>query len=179
MAFVPHDTSRRKSIAKPLHAAGTSTVGVALDEDVQRQLAKARALLDKANEKLESKDKDPSDASQATANSEVTPKPPAPFFFASYKEPQKRQQVVKSVNENGLITTDGEKMASLSESESWEIRALDDVFDTNEAVVSSMAGRTLNEKDLATNIMYLRKQLQDADFSKIFDQRNRFIGDLD
>ena len=155
-------------------------MSVALNEDVERQLAKARALLDKANEKLKDEEEQASDTNQVkSATNASPPKPPVPFFFAAYKEPEKRSQVTKSVNENGLITTDGEKMASLSETETWEIRALDDVFDTNEVVISSMAGRTLSEKDLASNIMYLRRQLQDSDFSKIFDKRNRFIGDLD
>lgn len=160
-----------------------STV-LSLDEEVQRQLAKARELLETAKEKVIESTDDRTEPVASTDESgdkaalkKMGTKSAAPFFFASYNAPE-RQQVIKSINENGLITTDGEKMASQSEQEPWEIRKLDDVF-VDEAAVSSMAGRTLNEKDLATNIMYLRKQLQDTDFAAIFDKRNRFIGDLD
>jgi hypothetical protein len=184
MAFVPQDM-RRQRFTLERYSAESSTLVVGLDDEVKRQLAKARALLQRADEKLESEPA-PATNNQAIANKQdnnsveetkIDP-PTVPFFFASVKGPEKRDQVIKSVNENGLITTDGEKMASLSEQESWEIRRLDDVFE-NVAAVSSMAGRTLSEKDAAANIFSLRRQLQDSDFLRIFDKRNRFIGDLD
>jgi hypothetical protein len=152
----------------------------ALSEDVQQQLEKARALLQKSKEKLEATESSSEVVATGAAikkgkddsKTRIIP------FFASIKEPPKRELVIKSINDEGLITTDGEKMASISEKETWEIRRLDDVF-ASEAKVSSMAGRSLSEKDTAANIFALRRQLQDSDFLKIFDKRNRFIGDID
>ncbi|GKZ00194.1 hypothetical protein MPSEU_000972400 [Mayamaea pseudoterrestris] len=188
LAFAPRNIQKQRMSSLSVE---TGPLSVALDEEVKRQLAKARGLLERANER-EASDELAAAAAAAAATSsgkanvndidsndkdENIPVI-APFFFAAMKEPEKRSQVVKSVNENGLITTDGEKMASLSEAESWEIRRLDDVF-VSEAAVSSMAGRTLSEKDAAAGIFALRRQLQDSDFARIFDKRNRFIGDLD
>jgi len=79
-----------------------------------------------------------------------------------------------------LVTADGEKMAKLSEEEPWEYRSLLDVFenerDVNEDVYSK-ASQQLAQRDVAASIYNLRKELKTEDYRKIFDKRNRFIGE--
>ena len=76
-------------------------------------------------------------------------------------------------------------MAALSKSEAWERRSLGQMFqkekrvDFDGNVVEEDKERALSEKDLARNIFNLRRQLQDNDFKRVFDDRNRFIGEID
>ena len=74
----------------------------------------------------------------------------------------------------GLFTTDGDKMAELSEEEEWESRPLLEVF---ESEIEDTSSSVLNERDVAASIFNLRKTLQMEDYRKIFDKRNRFIGE--
>ena len=67
----------------------------------------------------------------------------------------KRTKVTKSTNEDsGLITTDGELMAVLSEEEEWEVRSLLDVFE-DELEVSDVS-KQLARRDAAGIIAAIR-----------------------
>jgi hypothetical protein len=132
-------------------------------------LERARQVLAKSKAKLE-----------ATGDA---PTNEIPFFAtsASMDRITKREQVTKSRDEEtGLITADGEKMARLSESEQWEMRSLLEVFENeigDTDGVSSMTSKRLAERDVAASIFNLRKQMQTEDYRRIFDTRNRFIGE--
>jgi hypothetical protein len=88
---------------------------------------------------------------------------------------------VKSRNsDTGLVMADGERMAELSEQEPWEYRSIYEIFssssnsnDDNENPTSRVEIQT----DVMASIQNLRKVLQTEDYRKIFDPRNRFIGE--
>lgn len=136
------------------------------DDDIARLQQKARLLLEKSRAKLDSR----------KIQEEL------PFFATKVQvRPVSRTSVIKTVNEEtGLVTADGEKMAALSEIEQWEWRSLSEVFESevsdNEDVYS-IASKQLADKDVAMQIFNLRKTLQDEDYKRIFDKRNRFIGE--
>jgi Fe2+ transport system protein B len=144
-----------------------------LDDDIKKQVAKAKELLEKAKakqaEEQESAEKNSSRISSSSSSS------------IQQKEKQtksldeKRSRVTKSKNEGtGLITTDGDLMALLSEEEEWELKALEDVFE-NEIEMDDHRG--LADRDVAASIFNLRMTLQNEDYKKIFDSRNRWIGE--
>lgn len=163
-AFVP---VQRQSLRSP------SVLTVHSDEEISRSVDRARALLEKTKAKLAAK-KQAKAAPPASAPA-ATNLP----YFASQEPPRaaRRASVIKTQGENGF-TTDGELMASLSEQEEWEIRAIAEVFERNELEdVYSMAGRQLAERDVAASLYNLRKTLRQEDYQKIFDKRNRFIGE--
>ncbi len=82
-------------------------------------------------------------------------------------------------------------MALLSKSEPWEIRSLSQLKFRQEVTLdydgntsSSEDGKpssssSLADRDVASSIYNLRRLLRNDDFMKVFDSRNRFIGDLD
>jgi len=65
-------------------------------------------------------------------------------------------------------------MAALSETEDWEARSFGDIFadDTDDLIDDGLASR-----DVAASIFNLRMRLNDADYRRVFDKRNRFIGE--
>jgi len=146
-----------------------TTLRASPEDEIARQLERARELLAKSKAKLE-----------ATGDAEPYE---IPFFATSYSmdSTTKREKVTKSRNEEtGLITADGEKMARISENEQWEMRSLQEVFeneigDTED--VTSMASKQLAERDVAASIFNLRKQMKTEDYRRIFDTRNHFIGE--
>lgn len=90
---------------------------------------------------------------------------------------ESKPSVVKSKNEEtGLITTDGELMATLSEEDEWELRELLDVFQS-ELEDETDLSKNLSKRDVAASIMNLRLSMHNEDYRKIFDKRNRFIGE--
>jgi hypothetical protein len=105
--------------------------------------------------------------------------PPRRIGTTSTSLDQKRDAVTKSRNaQTGMITTDGEKMAALSEKEEWESRPLMQVFQNeNNAASSSSTSRQLADRDVAASIFNLRQKLHTLDYQRIFDPRNRFIGE--
>lgn len=132
-------------------------------DDIGRLQERARVILEKSKAKLAN---EPIKSElEATGNA-------LPFFASQDRGKMKRNEVIKSKNDEGLITTDGEKMAELSEKEEWEVRGLLDVF---ESEIKSSDG--LKERDVAASIYNLRKTLQNEDYRRIFDKRNRFIGE--
>lgn len=147
---------------EPLRSTGN-------DEEIERQLAKARELLAKTKAKLGQEIVD--DAKADESGDGAVP------FFATVTPG--RENVIKSRDEKtGLITTDGEKMAQLSEDEQWEGRPISEVFENEiEDDVYSMAAQQLADRDVAMSIFNLRKSMMNEDYRAIFDKKNRFIGE--
>jgi len=136
------------------------------DDNASRELARARSLLEQSKAKISAQQEEEEESGQL------------PFFIKeSAEEDEKRNTVTKTKNnENGLITTDGELMAALSEEESWERRGLLDVFE-NELKEESDASKQLARRDVAASIRNLRIRMHGDDYRKIFDKSNRFIGE--
>jgi hypothetical protein len=106
-----------------------------------------------------------------------------------------RESLVKTLNAaTGLITIDGEKLAARSEQEEWEFRSLAQVFSEENsdgsaatsvdqtarkmaAASSSARSEPLADRDVLASIYNLRLQLQKEDYHRIFDAKNRFIGE--
>lgn len=133
------------------------------EDEIGKQLERAREVLAKSKAKLEATGDAPADE--------------VPFFAtsASMDTSTKREKVTKSRDEEtGLITADGEKMARLSESEQWEMRSLGEVFENE---IEDTEDKRLAERDVAASIFNLRKKMQTEDYRRIFDTRNYFIGE--
>ena len=162
-----------------------------VNDEIDERLARAKDLLEKSKAKLSSSDISSSrnnNGHQATTGGNNSSVP----FFATRGQngdnnndgtnnENKREQVTKwKDDKTGLITTDGEKMAELSEQEQWESRSLLEVFNNeineNEDVYS-LASQQLAERDVAASIFDLRKSLRQEDYKKIFDKRNFIIGE--
>ena len=174
------------------------------DPDVAAQLRKARQLLDDVAKKNSSKKKEDEEGSeiissrstQAVAASSSSASV-LPFFAArtsSASSTTTNSKKIKSKTQTGSIIADGESMALLSKSEPWEIRSLSQLkfreeatldYDGNtdeDATNDDGTGKTsssLADRDVASSIYNLRKMLRNEDFMKVFDSRNRFIGELD
>ena len=131
-----------------------------LDPATAKLLADAKQLLEKAKAKLSEEDS----AKKAKVEGKG-------------KE-EKRASVTKQVmDDTGLITTDGDLMAAMSEEEEWSERSLleiftDETFDDEELVNEAMI-----QRDVAASINAMRVRMDNKDFEKIFDARNRFIGE--
>jgi hypothetical protein len=142
------------------------------DDEISKQVVRARELLEKTKAKIEAKEQEELDAlndNNGATNGSV------PFFASKdVVKNNKKEKVTKTQNDEGLITTDGEMMAMLSETEEWESRSLLDVFENEneDSRVDYFADR-----DVSASIYNLRKTLQLKDYQKIFDKRNFFIGD--
>ena len=145
------------------------------DEDIQNQLTKARKLLEKAKAKVAAQEQQ----QQQAAAQDISEKKEEKVKNTAELETMKRKQVIKSKSDDtGLITTDGELMAELSEEEDWEVKSLMDVFQSE-----STRGRHdevdngLANRDVAASIFNLRMQMMDEDYRRIFNKQNRFIGE--
>jgi len=167
LAFLPSVASSpcTKNLYRTIAARGSSNEDVF---DSVSLVERARAVLEKSKAKL---------AAQEEAAAETASTTP---FFAQRRV--SRDGVVKSKDEEtGLITADGEVMARISEQEQWEIRSLKEVFpnelDGGEATV--VASNSLADRDVAASIWNLRQKLHTNDYQKIFDTRNRFIGEVE
>ena len=138
------------------------------DDEITKQVERAKALLEKSKAKMQAKEKE-LEASSPKNGAKI------PFFASKEKSNgNKKEKVTKTENEEGLITTDGEMMAKLSEAEEWEVRGLLDVFENEQ---KDSTPDPFADRDVAGSIFNLRKTLQTEDFQKIFDKRNRFIGE--
>ncbi|KAL7528893.1 hypothetical protein ACHAWF_002753, partial [Thalassiosira exigua] len=169
--------------------------GEKYDPAVAAQIRKARRLLDDAKKKQRLKEEEAAEAAAAAAaadgsSSERGDAPPLPFFAArSFTASAARSALkIKSKLDDGTIVADGEAMSSLSKSEPWESRSLGQMsftreartdYDGNAVEGEEIDGRVTADRDVARSIYNLRKKLQNEDFKKVFDSRNRFIGDLD
>jgi hypothetical protein len=142
------------------------------------QIRKARQLLKESKKKIEEKQQQLNGAKESESNIATETISPLPFFATQTK--------IKSKTSSGIIA-DGETMSQLSKSEPWEYRPLSQMFDRepradydgNIVQGENSGGATLADKDLARNILALKKMLQNEDFKRVFDQRNRFIGDIE
>jgi hypothetical protein len=144
----------------PLHLKATA------DDDINRQLVKAKELLEKAKAKMAQKQQQQEEEAAALKKKQMTPDTIV----------DKKMSVIKSRNEEtGLIRCDGEVMAALSEEEEWELKGIFDVFENE--VEESGVSKHLAERDVAASIYNLRLSLQNEDYRRIFDKRNRWIGE--
>lgn len=154
-----------------IHVTASSSTRLAatesINDDVSRQLAKAKELLERSKAKL---------AVQEAENSKDAVEKKEPIVLKSNEIDEKRIKVTKSTDdESGLITTDGELMAMLSEEEDWEVRDLFDVF--KDELEESDVSKQLRKRDVAASIVNLRMSMHNEDYRKIFNTRNRFIGE--
>jgi hypothetical protein len=142
------------------------------DDEISKQVVRARELLEKTKAKIEAKEQEELDAlngNDGATNGSV------PFFAAKeVVKNNKKEKVTKTQNDEGLITTDGEMMAKLSETEEWESRSLLEVFENEK---EDSKADYFADRDVSASIYNLRKTLQLKDYQKIFDKRNFFIGD--
>lgn len=150
-----------------------------MKDEINRELAEAKALLAQAQAQLEAME-----AGEEVPTFEEEDDEEVPFFASgggsSKSGSKKREILLKSTNEEGLITVNGEEMAKLSEEESWAAKPLNEVFknelNENEDAYAS-ASKQLADTDVAASIWNLRKSMQESDYKRIFDKRNRFIGE--
>ena len=157
------------------------------DPAVAAQIRKARKLLRDAKRKMETEEqqKRQSDTNGSDNGASL------PFFAQQQSFTSQaidHTQKIKSKTKSGEIIADGDTMTSLSNTEPWERRSLSDIgfesearsdYDGNLVVDDEDGKRTLAERDLAASIYNLRKVMQNEDFRKVFDARNRFIGEVD
>ena len=196
--FVSSVVARQTFSLSVLHATTSCANGkYDPEEEVKRRLARAKEVLAKSKAKLDSKafaaaaaaavDKKKRNTSKGAADDNddavEADGPPLPFFAAQTKakDPNRRNSIIKNKDDKtGLVQADGEKMAIMSEAEDWEFRSLLDVFQ-NELVededVNSAASRQLANRDVVASIWNLRKAMKTEDYLKIFDKKNRFIGE--
>jgi hypothetical protein len=138
------------------------------ENDIAKQLERAKALIAKAKQKMETKEQQEEEPTSGNV----------PFFASKdASQSNKKGKVIKTTNEEGLFTTDGDLMAEMSEGEEWEVRKLLDLFEDQSSNASEEGTKTIADRDVAASIYNLRKVLQTEDYMKIFDKRNRFIGD--
>mmetsp|Transcript_8445 Transcript_8445/g.15930 ORF Transcript_8445/g.15930 Transcript_8445/m.15930 type:complete len:201 (+) Transcript_8445:216-818(+) len=136
------------------------------DDDINRQLSKAKELLEKTKAKMLAQTQQDNEETTTPKKKQITPDTIV----------DKKTSAIKSRNEEtGLITCDGDIMAALSEEEEWELKGIFDVFE-NETEESEVS-KQLAERDVAASIYNLRLSLQNDDYRKIFDKRNRWIGE--
>lgn len=160
--------------------------------EITKQLEQAKALLAVSRAKLEAKEEQETAAAflledNNNSSDDDKKKDSVPFFAVANSAATsnneenndgKRDIVIKSKDEaTGLFTTDGDLMAKLSEEEEWDLRPLLEVFETERSGEESPKSKNV-DRDIAQSMYNLRKSLQTEDFSKIFDKRNRFIGDM-
>lgn len=159
----PNVVMRRERLSLNVHQAVANQ-----DDEITKQVERAKALLEKSKAKMQAKEQE-LEATSPKNGAKI------PFFASKEKSNgNKKEKVTKTENEEGLITTDGEMMAKLSEAEEWEVRGLLDVFENEQ---KDSTPDPFADRDVAGSIFNLRKTLQTEDFQKIFDKRNRFIGE--
>jgi hypothetical protein len=165
LAFSPASGSKISSTVMALAAPSS------FEDDITKQLERARKLLEKSKAKLEARE-----AEAAVKEAEASTQKSVPFF-ASQDASQKKGKIVRSGNGvDGTLVADGEMMAKLSEEEQWELRSLLEVF-KNENEERSSESAQLDKRDVAASIFNLSKSLTINDYMRIFDKKNRFIGE--
>mmetsp|Transcript_27822 Transcript_27822/g.31894 ORF Transcript_27822/g.31894 Transcript_27822/m.31894 type:complete len:210 (+) Transcript_27822:106-735(+) len=155
-------SAARKNTVESKNRANKSKLYSSQDDAITVQLAKAKELLAKSKAKV---------AAGALEAGETKKQ-------KSEKDSKSaRESVIKSKNEEtGLITTDGELMAELSEEEDWEVRSLLDVFETETKDENTKQDR-LADRDVSASIMNMRIHMHNDDYRRVFNKRNRFIGE--
>ena len=189
------DESESKSKSKSdgdSPAPAPAPTPAAAEDEVSRQLAKAKELIERTKQKMESKEKaaaeaaadqaeEDADTDEATASAAADEDDEVvPFFAVDPTAAEKRRQMVTKTKdeESGLITTDGEKMASLADGEKWESRGLYDLFENEiQEDEAAKAKEARASRDVARSMMNLKMIMNKEDFDFIFDKKNRWIGE--
>ena len=176
------DKSANESSSDGDEPAPSATAGA--EDEVSRQLAKAKELIERTKQKMEKKEKaaakDDGEAKESTDAVSNDDDEVLPFFAVDPTAAEKRRELVTKTKdeESGLITTDGEKMASLAEGEKWESRGLYDLFENErEEDEENLVKEARASRDVARNMMGLKRIMKKEDFDAIFDKRNLFIGE--
>mmetsp|Transcript_23609 Transcript_23609/g.35445 ORF Transcript_23609/g.35445 Transcript_23609/m.35445 type:complete len:195 (-) Transcript_23609:284-868(-) len=151
---------------RPLFASG-------MDPETAKLLANAKALLEKAKTDLEVKDAQ----QEQQVNLDATMVPKSNQEQQQGQGAEKKLAVTKQMLDTGLITTDGELMAALSEDEDWSERALADLFKDETFEDMDTPSDTVLGRDVAQSINALRVKMENGDFAEIFNQKNYFIGE--
>mmetsp|Transcript_12497 Transcript_12497/g.29614 ORF Transcript_12497/g.29614 Transcript_12497/m.29614 type:complete len:209 (+) Transcript_12497:267-893(+) len=142
--------------------------------EITKQLERAKAALAVSRAKMEAQEQAEAGLLEEEKKENEKEEESVPFFAMNTDDAGKKEKVIKEKNENGLFTTDGDLMAKLSEEEEWEPRPLLEVFQNEK---EKTADAMNIDRDIGQSMYNLRKSLQTEDFRKIFDKRNRFIGD--
>ena len=156
------------------------------DPAVAAQLRKAKQLIKDAKKKQKAHDESFLDTEVTTTEEKSSSSSDGggggglPFFAAKHNK-------IKSKTKSGEIIADGDEMATLSKSEPWERRSLSQMFvkekgtdwDGNIIDKDEVDRSVIMDKDVARSVYNLRKSMQTEDFRKVFDPRNRFIGEVD
>ena len=184
------DKSENKSSSDGDEPAPSATAGA--EDEVSRQLAKAKELIERTKQKMEKKEtaastasKDDGEAKETTGtvsndDDDDDDDDELPFFAVDPTATEKRRELVTKTKdeESGLITTDGEKMASLAEGEKWESRGLYDLFENErEEDEETLQKEARASRDVARSMMGLKMVMNKEDFDAIFDKRNWQIGE--
>lgn len=126
------------------------------NDEITLQLAKAKELLKEAKAKM----------NQQEETKEENLKTPLKSAESKIKFKDE---------ETGLIMCDGDLMAALSEEEEWEQRSLLDVFESE--IEDDEITKQLASRDVTASIRNMRLKMHNEDYRRIFDKRNRFIGE--
>jgi hypothetical protein len=153
------------------------------EEEIEKQLARAKELLERSQAKIESGALGTNDESHGEErNIDIKNK-----TMLDLKT--KRVMVTKVENKDGLVVVDGELMARYSEEEEWEIRPLMEVFEDDDSfqdenntyygllLASTNTTKKLAQRDEVASIRNLQTLMNRQDFQNIFDERNFFIGE--
>lgn len=145
------------------------------DDNTAKQIDRAKQLLQEAKKKLASSPPVSHDDNNGKNNDKGEENQKE--FNEIISKSNRKDKVIKTRNqETGLFTTDGELMAALSAEEEWEIKALMDVFDS-EVEEESDVSKHIANRDVVSSIRNLKRELKNEDYDKIFDKKNRFIGE--
>ena len=180
-------------------ASSTGSIDIELEQQINQGLQRAKEVLQKSKAKLAAMEQNAGTNGQNDSVVDI------PFFATRFATTTTAAVVniatgtatatvpsaaltapttdsslkVKSRNsDTGLVTADGERMAEISEYEPWEYRSIYEMFQNNdEEANSDQQQRVEIQTDVMASIQNLRKVLQTEDYRKIFDPRNRFIGE--
>ena len=145
-----------------------------VNDEIAKQLERAKAALAVSRAKMEAQEQAEAGLIDEDEKEEKTDEAVPFFAMNADDESGKKDRVIKDTNESGGFTTDGDLMAKLSEEEEWESRPLLEVFQNEKEESPEAMGI---DRDIGQSMYNLRKQLQTEDFNKIFDKRNRWIGE--
>ena len=168
------------------------------DPAVSDQIMKARKLLDDARKKQAREQEviiTPSSSTPTTAIPSTAANTSRLPFFVMVDDGSRasttsiNSKKIKSTTSSGSIIADGETMTQISSTEQWSRRKLSEMFSKESHLdyagksiddqTIDKVGTVLADRDVVASIWNLRKTLQNEDFARVFDKRNRFIGDLD
>lgn len=172
-AFVPSSSGRitQYSSSTSCQMGSKSTE---VNDEIAKQLERAKAALAVSRAKMEAQEQAEAGLIDEHEKEEKTDEAVPFFAMNADDENGKKDRVIKDTNESGGFTTDGDLMAKLSEEEEWESRPLLEVFQNEKEESPEAMGI---DRDIGQSMYNLRKQLQTEDFNKIFDKRNRWIGE--